>query len=224
MSLEAMVYVLNCQDAPDPLAKWVLMGIANHADRYGRNAFPAQFTLAEYAGCSDRSVRRKLDELEGLGLIVRGDQGLVQHLPANRRPVVWDLAGLSVRPDTAVRPSDSRPDTGVQTGRTLLSDKPSFEPNTPLPPVTGCPRHAAHSERCRTCRRGAAARAETEARRREAAERIERNRILQAEIDRCGMCNEYGYLGSTLCTHDPTTTVIAKTGAAKVREAMGWTR
>lgn len=85
MSLEAMVWVLNCDSAPDPLARWVLMGLANHADRYGRNSFPGQTTLAQYAQCSDRSVRRKLDELEkDSELISRGDQELVSHYPANR--------------------------------------------------------------------------------------------------------------------------------------------
>lgn len=124
-----MTYVLTTKGvAPDPLAKWVLMGIANHADAHGRNAFPSQATLAEYAECSDRSVRRKLSELEALGVIARGDQRLVSHLPRDRRPVVWDIPALSKTTGHLVRPSSVRPDRGVQSGRTLLSDKPSFEP------------------------------------------------------------------------------------------------
>lgn len=225
MSLEALVYALNCDSVPDPLAKLVLIGLANHADAAGCNAFPAQSTLAAYAGCSDRSARRKLAELEDLGVIERGDQELVSHLPGNRRPVVWNLAGLSVRPDTRVRPkpvlSDASQDTAGHSGRTLLSDKPSLEPNTPLPPVTGCSRHATPAGRCRACRSVQETRAKAEARQRQAAERLEHNRISQAQIDRCGVCNDYGYLpNGRLCDHDPATWTRAKTGAALAREIL----
>lgn len=92
MSTQAMVWAL--EDAPDVPAQalGVLMGLANHADEFGRGAWPDQQTLAGYARKSDRSCRSDLTMLEELGLIRRGDQSLVAHLAPNKRPVVWDVA------------------------------------------------------------------------------------------------------------------------------------
>ncbi|PWR14600.1 hypothetical protein DKT69_15570 [Micromonospora sicca] len=92
MSIEAVSWALN--EAPDvpPRCLAVLIGLANHADAGGRAAFPSQERLAHYARKTVRSVRRDLDELERLGLIRRGDQRHTAFLPADRRPVVWNLA------------------------------------------------------------------------------------------------------------------------------------
>lgn len=228
-----MVWALNCDSTPDPLAKLVLIGLANHADSAGCAAWPAAEKLAEYAGCSVRSVRRKTSDLEDAGLIVRGDQGIVEHLRADRRPVVWDLVtgGLFAPPvrksrgDTRVRPDNLSPRDGV-TATTARGDtavtQTVLEPNTPLPPVAGCSRHATHDERCRACRSVQDSRTKTEARRRDAEDRAARQRIVQSEIDRCGMCNEYGYLNNgRLCDHDPGGYSRAKRGAALAREALG---
>jgi len=38
-----------------------------------------------------RTVRRRLAELEARGIIARGDQRAVEHLPADKRPIVWDV-------------------------------------------------------------------------------------------------------------------------------------
>lgn len=50
---------------------------------------------------SERSVRRTIGELEHRGLIERGDERLVQHLPPGRRPMVWDVPfpGRGPRPE-----------------------------------------------------------------------------------------------------------------------------
>src|SRR6185437_5076812 len=45
-----------------------------------------------YARKNARQIRRDLEQLEFIGLIRRGNQDLVNHLPADKRPVVWDLA------------------------------------------------------------------------------------------------------------------------------------
>ncbi|MEW2383712.1 helix-turn-helix domain-containing protein [Micromonospora sp. NPDC047707] len=114
MSVEAMSWALS--DAPDvpPQCLAVLIGLANHAHANGRGAFPSQERLAHYARKSVRSVRRDLDELARLGLIRRGDQRHTAFLPADRRPVVWDLAMERRRPlpgalDPFAEPQSGRP-------------------------------------------------------------------------------------------------------------------
>lgn len=240
-----MVWALNCHDAPDPLAKLVLIGLANHADSNGANAHPGAPTLAKYADCSRRSVVRKLKELEAVGLIVRGDQRLVAHLRGDRRPIVWDLVteglftpslrsrrdNLSPRkpvdnPPDDVTPESPRDDHDV-TGRASRRDtavtQTVLEPIPPLPPAIGCSRHTVPDEWCRACRSAQAAEGQKLAHRQAMAERAARNRIVRSEIDRCGMCNEYGNLPNGLpCLHDPAASDRARRNAGRVREMMGW--
>lgn len=87
------------EDAPDlpPHCFGVLMALASKAREDGTAAYPGQEWLAERARKSDRAVRNDLATLEKLGLIRRGDQSVVSHLPADERPVVWDLAVERVR-------------------------------------------------------------------------------------------------------------------------------
>lgn len=69
-----------------------LSGLARHADKKGRNAYPSVGRLAAYACKSERSVQRDLAELRKLGLIRYGDQSKAAHLPEGKRPDVYDLA------------------------------------------------------------------------------------------------------------------------------------
>lgn len=148
MSIEATAWALSVEDVPDSTARVILLGLANHADREGRAAWPSVATLAEYAVCSERTAHRRLRDLEELGLIRRGDQRLVDHLPGNRRPVVYDLpVGVTRwqvgRGDNlaGVTPGAARGDTGGNPGVTPVADKPSLEPSmnrpTPLSPPGG---------------------------------------------------------------------------------------
>jgi hypothetical protein len=134
VSIEAVSWALNTADVRDATEVLVLIGIANHAAKDGTGSRAGQATLAHYARCSDRTVRRKLSALEGRGVIRRGDQRAAAHIPANVRPVVWDLV---MRPGQNGRPGQSvRADAGgtmaghgsVQNGRSVMSDKPSEEP------------------------------------------------------------------------------------------------
>jgi hypothetical protein len=68
-----------------------LFGLADHADKKGEGAYPSVRTLAAYACKSERSVQRDLKELLKLGLIRAGDQKAAAHIPAERRPYVYDL-------------------------------------------------------------------------------------------------------------------------------------
>ena len=68
-----------------------LMVMADMADPTGRNVYPSVATLAELCGVTPRTIRTKLASLEAKGLIIRDDQRVVAHIPANRRPVAWRL-------------------------------------------------------------------------------------------------------------------------------------
>ena len=92
MSLEAISWALT--QAPDvpPECVSLLVGLANHADSLGRGAYAGQKLLASYARKTDRSARNDLAKLLSIGLIRHGDQKLAAHIPADCRPVVYDLA------------------------------------------------------------------------------------------------------------------------------------
>jgi hypothetical protein len=113
-----MLWALDA-DVADPMSRVILINLANYAGEGGRGAWPSQATLERRASCSERSVRRKLLELEAAGLIRRGDQRMVAHLAGNRRPVVWDLNlsgeawGDSVTPqESTPKPVENPPETG----------------------------------------------------------------------------------------------------------------
>lgn len=92
MSLVSMVWALKEAPVPnDPVAHLVLIAYADHAQDDGTAAWPSVAKVAGYARCTPRTVQTKLRLLIGWGLIRHGDQRLVSHLPANRRPVVYDL-------------------------------------------------------------------------------------------------------------------------------------
>ncbi|WPM94295.1 replication initiation protein [Arthrobacter phage Marchesin] len=142
-----MVWALKTAPVPDPIAHLVLIGLADHANDDGTAARPSVAVLAEYARCSPRSVQNKLRTLEECGLIWKGDQRGVEHLPANRRPVVYDL---NLRGVHVVHPKNSgvhenvsrgaRDDTlgctPVPLGVNVCADRTVLEPslNRPVEP------------------------------------------------------------------------------------------
>lgn len=92
MSIEAINWATEfAPPLPSQLLP-TLTALAKHADRDGTGAYPSVPRLAALACKSERSVRRDLRQLEELKLIRKGDQRLVQHLPADKRPEVYDLA------------------------------------------------------------------------------------------------------------------------------------
>jgi hypothetical protein len=135
VSLKAITWALR--EAPDVPASCVavLIGLADHVDDNGRNAYPSESTIAKYARKTVRQVRRDLRELERLGLIRRGNQSTVSRLPPQYRPTVYDIA-LDRTPMSAPErtptsgldrtPMAARPDTHVRPDRTPMSANPSF--------------------------------------------------------------------------------------------------
>lgn len=135
MSFEATTWALNIDGVPDATSRVILLGLAEHARKDGSAAWPSVATLASYAVCSPRTVHRRLRELEDAGMIQRGDQRLVEHVPAGRRPVVYDLpVGVSIwhagRGDSmaGVSPETGRGDTRGSAGVSPVADKPSLIP------------------------------------------------------------------------------------------------
>ena len=73
MSIEALNYALNLElpevEGPTrPLLKFVLVGLANHANPRGE-AWPSVDRLSRYTGFSTRSIQRALSELVKIGLV-----------------------------------------------------------------------------------------------------------------------------------------------------------
>jgi DNA-binding transcriptional MocR family regulator len=92
MSLEAVTWVKNLDYDACTLGPFrVLLILAEHADSEGKRAFRAKRKLAAVLGVSDRSIQRWYKELLQDGLIRVGDQAYVAHIPADRRPVVYDV-------------------------------------------------------------------------------------------------------------------------------------
>lgn len=125
MSLVSMVWALKEAPVPnDPVAHLVLIAYADHAQDDGTAAWPSVAKVAGYARCTPRTVQTKLRLLIGWGLMRHGDQRLVSHLPANRRPVVYDLVmdddGIPASPSEAEAPADAPGEGAGQAGVKIL--------------------------------------------------------------------------------------------------------
>ncbi|MGN6173919.1 MAG: hypothetical protein ACTHPS_13410 [Streptosporangiaceae bacterium] len=92
-----------------------LIVVAVHAGIDGKGAYISASTIAELTRKDERSAKRNLRELEKRKLIRRGNQRLVAHIRADKRPVVYNLP-LPNRGDIHDTPSKSRGDTDSQAG------------------------------------------------------------------------------------------------------------
>lgn len=137
MSLKAILWALHDAPVDDPQATLILVSLAENAHDSGRAAWPAVSTIARKARCSERTVHRRLRELEADGLIRKGDQRLVGHLDPRYRPVVYDLATHRVRGDSVSPLDEFRGDSRARSGVTPVADEPSLEPSTPRSPPEG---------------------------------------------------------------------------------------
>lgn len=90
MSYMAQEWAENAPVA-DTYERIILMVMAVRADSDGTGTWSSKATLAEAALCDQKTVQRRLDAMRKRGLIAYGDQELVAHYRADRRPVVYDL-------------------------------------------------------------------------------------------------------------------------------------
>ena len=72
--------------------KLILAAFADYASADGTSAYPSLETIADRVECSVRTVQRQLQTLLADGFMRPGDQELVAHIRADKRPVVYDLA------------------------------------------------------------------------------------------------------------------------------------
>lgn len=137
MSVQAMTWVLERSESRlgDRL---VLLSIANHADRFGENAWPSIETIAVEARMSGRQVQRAIRRLEELGEleIAWGEGPNGTH--AYRIPALRKAAGrddkLSPRGgDRLSPPGGDKSDQGGVTNRaetmSEMSPEPSYNPS-----------------------------------------------------------------------------------------------
>lgn len=92
LSIKAVSWALNEAPVEAPVHVLILVAMAERCHDDGTEARQSAATIASKARVSQRTVQRELKVLEQLGVIRRGDQSLNGNLPANRRPVVYDLA------------------------------------------------------------------------------------------------------------------------------------
>jgi hypothetical protein len=93
VSIEASSFVLSVSmGRGNGLRKLILLGYANHADKFGRGAYPSTQTIADYAECDVRTVQRHVSWLLERGFLHEGDQQMVDHLDPRYRPIVYDVA------------------------------------------------------------------------------------------------------------------------------------
>src|SRR4051812_34492658 len=97
-----MLWVLDWAPDLPPHLVGTLMGLAERAGPDGRGAYPSQAEVAWRARKGDRAVRNDLVQLTKLGLLVEGDQAIAAWIPADERPIVYDLP-LHIRREPRLR-------------------------------------------------------------------------------------------------------------------------
>lgn len=134
MSIEVMSWVLN--NAPvRGTDKIILLGLANHADADGNNAYPSVARLARYANVSERAVQQSLRNLEEVGLIWRHyNEGGSAQQRADRRPNkytirMYEVKQSSPRGDDGVKYSAQRGEVQSTNGVKPTSPETSLEPS-----------------------------------------------------------------------------------------------
>lgn len=126
MSIERMAWALNLEDDQlTPTDKLILIGIANHDGDGG--AWPSMGTLARYAGCTRRTARKSVRQLEERGHIeVHVQEGGTHQTPKAERPNLYTFPG-GVRGD---RGSGEGGSVGTGGGRSVGTPEPSSEPSS----------------------------------------------------------------------------------------------
>ena len=138
MSIESMSWVLNYAPVSGT-DKIILLGIANHADDRGKNAWPSVATLARYANVSERAVQQSLHKLREAGhLRVIPNAGGTGKTRSDRRPNLYELTFLKADgthyasprdTDNGAKSSAQRGEVGFADGVKQASPEPSLEPS-----------------------------------------------------------------------------------------------
>lgn len=113
--------------------KVILLGIANHADSDGGNAWPSVATLATYARVSQRTVQESLRRLTAAGhLSVELQAGGTRQTRADRRPNLYTIHGVKPTAPGArdgVKVDVERGEVSRTHGVKPTAPEPSLEPS-----------------------------------------------------------------------------------------------
>lgn len=119
-----MQWAMNDAPVETPVHVVILLAMAERCNDDGTDTRQSVATIAAKARVSTRTVHRELKTLEEMGIIRRGDQSKTEHLPSNRRPVVYDLAvelcgdNMAPQDDSGVTDTAVRGDTPALWGDT----------------------------------------------------------------------------------------------------------
>lgn len=90
-TVEQILWAVKAAPVADVNEWAVLVAMAEAADQDGSNSFLSVTTISRRTRLAERTVQRRIGTLEERGLLRRGDQTSARMIPADRRPVVYDL-------------------------------------------------------------------------------------------------------------------------------------
>lgn len=125
MSIKVISWVREHAPTENPAELCILYSLADRANDDGQGSWPSVATMAEESRCSERTVQRHLRNLEQRGLIMRGDQRLVERYRADRRPIVWDLNLGLKREDAGCQSVTSSQSRGDKSGTNGVTNSAS---------------------------------------------------------------------------------------------------
>ena len=159
MSWEALAWAVRKGKDYDlePITRYVMVTMANYADKEGNDIYPSLGTLVQDTGLEERTIRRHIKKLIDVKLLDYGDQTIVQNNPKFRKdrlPKVYRFlfhpptTGLTVQPSLAndrtlnPRRPDSRPGTKSTNPLNRKDNPATTGAVTDLTPTvcTGCDR------------------------------------------------------------------------------------
>jgi len=148
VSVRAVAWVID--DAPVPAeVAFTLLVIARRADQNGRGSYQRTSTIAAKTGKSEKQAQRDIVRLRKLGLLLLGDQALVEKIPAGQRPVVYDLP-LNLKGPKPSKASRNKSglkadETPPMDGTSPMQGTPPMDA-TPTPPLQGTSTSPMHGD------------------------------------------------------------------------------
>ncbi|MFH8620125.1 helix-turn-helix domain-containing protein [Streptomyces sp. NPDC017979] len=139
------VGIEGCKNSGELL---VLIRVGNHVGGDMRGCFAKAATLAKECLMGESTVLKHLRNLKATGVLLPGDEKLVDHIRADKRPPVYDLAGGHETGCPGGHPSDVLCETVMATGVQIKH------------PTKGAPATGARSEHPQKKPRSAGARSE----------------------------------------------------------------
>lgn len=134
MSVQSMSWAMKMPKTAlgDASARHVLLCLANYAGQDGRGAFPSAEQLSDDTGLSERTVRYKLDLLEKMGLISRGNQAIAAAY-IGRKDRITNVYDLQLKRGAAVAPGEATGCSSQQNGVQMTTERgAAAAPNTSM--------------------------------------------------------------------------------------------